>query len=719
MDLRRHATIDTIYMGEGDDTATQIEWYEAPSDAKTFEGETIFRSLDHWDGLPPIPPRPGMIPYKRGTYSKGETPAGYTGDGGHVCTPDGLGQASPMWVQGIPSPPPPPLNTDPDGVPDCCTANVTGAVFFTGAGQFTPATYYNPFAGLVSSAPILVTQPISPNTQYNFSTLGFIPNVIVAVFEFFPPNGPPLATPGVSSPFLGPFVTGTLAVYILQPSDATVGILEFPGKPFDSNLQLKWQLGTYIGWEVAPADTTAGFDVVQLATGSGTAVDSGLSSPTKQFFELALAFAVGPGGMGYPYSQGWADMNPNGVLGNYWILGMLKLLNGQQQVEMSTTQYNGGDWLAGVLTLTCHSGAARALATFAGQGLFAATSSDQLFAAGNFSGTGSFRPAGQMGGSAAAFLGTGTLSPAGVAAIPAAAAFSGTGTFSPASSGLISGAAAFSGTGAFSPASSGVISGAAAFSGTGTFSPASSGLISGAAAFSGTGTFAAAGAGLLRGAAAFSGTGTFAAAGQMVQTVTSSGTITIASGITQVLAQCFGGGGGGSGSHGSGLGAGGGGGGYGETLCTVTPGHGYTATVGAAGSGGELSGTNGGNSSFAGDTGSATGSGGGGATTSGAGSGGTGSGTVHYTGGNGAVAGATFGGGGGSSAGTGSNGNNGSTSGSGGAAPTGGAAGGAGASSGNGGNGVSPGGGAGGTAGTSTTNHGGNGGAGQIILTFS
>jgi len=114
MDLRRTAKKEQVFFGQGNDTAGVIVWYDAPPGAKFFEGETVFRSLDWWDGLPPIALRPGPVERFGGSYVKGETIPGYTGQG----TP--CGDAS-WWVNGIPSPPPPNPIRDANGVPDCCT----------------------------------------------------------------------------------------------------------------------------------------------------------------------------------------------------------------------------------------------------------------------------------------------------------------------------------------------------------------------------------------------------------------------------------------------------------------------------------------------------------------------------------------------------------------------------------------------------------------------
>ena len=77
------------------------------------------------------------------------------------------------------------------------------------------------------------------------------------------------------------------------------------------------------------------------------------------------------------------------------------------------------------------------------------------------------------------------------------------------------------------------------------------------------------------------------------QTYTTSGTFTAPAGITSVGIECWGGGGGGGGSDTSALSAGGAGGGgeYARDVVGVTPGDGYSYTVGAGGTGGPGSGS--------------------------------------------------------------------------------------------------------------------------------
>ena len=219
--------------------------------------------------------------------------------------------------------------------------------------------------------------------------------------------------------------------------------------------------------------------------------------------------------------------------------------------------------------------------------------------------------------------------------------------------------------------------------------------------------------------------------GTSATTFTTAGTSTwtCPSGVTSVLAECWGGGGGGGSSSNSYYAAGAGGGGeYSAQTVAVTPTHVYSYTVGAGGSGGNGSsggdpGSSGGNSVFAGDTTTVTAhAGGGGGVNSwnsggSAGNGGTGSSnTTRHPGGDGGQ-GRPYAGGGGSSAGPSSAGNDGNGYGDPGTAPAGGGAGGAGRTGNGAGHaGSAPGGGGGASYNPGYT--GGNGAAGQVRLTY-
>lgn len=193
-------------------------------------------------------------------------------------------------------------------------------------------------------------------------------------------------------------------------------------------------------------------------------------------------------------------------------------------------------------------------------------------------------------------------------------------------------------------------------------------------------------------------------------------------GVTTVFAECWSGGGsGGTGSNNH-NGTGGGGGEYSAANVAVTPGNHYNYTVaagGAAVTGTGLTGNNGGNSAFSGDTLTITAHGGSaGLASNNGGSGGTGStSSVHFAGGRGGPE-SPYGGAGGSSAGSAAAGNAGSGYGNPTTAPTGGGAGGAGsgATGNNGSSGAIPGGGGGATYFGGTTS--GAGGGGQIRLTY-
>ena len=210
-----------------------------------------------------------------------------------------------------------------------------------------------------------------------------------------------------------------------------------------------------------------------------------------------------------------------------------------------------------------------------------------------------------------------------------------------------------------------------------------------------------------------------------VFTSAGSSTWTCPAGVFQVYAECWGGGAsGGTGSNTT-NGQGGSGGEYAAQFISVTPGNIYNYTVAAGGAnvtGTQLTGNNGGNSTFTGDGGITVTAHGGLAGQSNHNSfgpsGGSGSvNSVHFNGGAGG-GGNVSGGGGGSSAGVSASGNPGNTYGSPGTAPTGGGNGGAGtgSNSGNATAGSAPGGGGGGTYFLSTTS--GAGAAGQVRLTF-
>lgn len=212
-------------------------------------------------------------------------------------------------------------------------------------------------------------------------------------------------------------------------------------------------------------------------------------------------------------------------------------------------------------------------------------------------------------------------------------------------------------------------------------------------------------------------------------TFTTSGSWLCPSGVTQVLAECWGAGGGGGCGTSTTIGAGGGGGEYRASFIPVTPGNSYPYVVGAAGSGGSGSGGGGQNgsagglTSFTGDGGQQVtgqpGSGGLGnqwSRTGGGNGGSGGTGLTGFSGGRGGNA-APYTGGGGSSAAPGSRGNSGSSPGGATAPPGGGAGGsGSGAQNGTGTAGAVPGGGGG-----ATYNPGfaaGAGARGQVRITF-
>ncbi len=190
--------------------------------------------------------------------------------------------------------------------------------------------------------------------------------------------------------------------------------------------------------------------------------------------------------------------------------------------------------------------------------------------------------------------------------------------------------------------------------------------------------------------------------------------------------EAWGGGGAGGGATANpAKGGGGAGGQYARKVVSVTPGNAYAVVVGAGGTGGTGNGPSGGDSTFAATTVVAKGGAGGTGVANGvAGTGSTsgGVGDVVYAGGSGSSATASTGAGGAGGGGAGSSGAGGSASGvtAGTGTATGGGAGGAGRSSAGAGNAGSAagGGGGGGYATSGTDRAGGNGGAGQVVITY-
>ncbi|KQO29803.1 hypothetical protein ASF10_04635 [Flavobacterium sp. Leaf82] len=210
---------------------------------------------------------------------------------------------------------------------------------------------------------------------------------------------------------------------------------------------------------------------------------------------------------------------------------------------------------------------------------------------------------------------------------------------------------------------------------------------------------------------------------QTTNTFTNNGSFVVAAGLTSLTAECWGAGGSGGGNDTSTSAGGGGGGGYSKATITITPNTTINYLVGAGATGTTASGIAGGASTF-----STVSANGGGAGTSGTGGaagigGAAGTGTT-FSGGKGSngslVLGLLFSGGAGGGAGTASNGND-AAGVAGGVAVTGAGAGGNGATlAGAGGNGATPGGGGGGglvLLGIGN-NKGGNGGNGQIKITY-
>jgi hypothetical protein len=185
MDLRRTAFIEDWYLGQTDDTRARVQWFEAPADAAWYSDVTPFRSLDWWDGLPPIQARPGPINRRGGTYTKGNPIANYKGTG-PPC-----GSAS-WWVNGIP-PGTPKVPTDENGVPECCS-NIASLTFhFVGSSpwqfvSFEPGIVVRQFAAGGNAFDQLTV-------RFTVPTLGTGALVASIASNVFPGGDKPIVTP--------------------------------------------------------------------------------------------------------------------------------------------------------------------------------------------------------------------------------------------------------------------------------------------------------------------------------------------------------------------------------------------------------------------------------------------------------------------------------------------------------------------------------------------
>jgi hypothetical protein len=463
-------------MGVGDDTWATIQWFVAPPNALTFLGPTCFRSLDTWDGLGTLPRGPGPQRKRKWPYSLGETPPGYTGDGSHVCTPDGLGQQSPMWLTGLPSPPGPPINTDPNGVPDCCTGNRTGAVAFTGRGSFAPTSAENPMTIAAVPATFFVDEsndevwyvsaPVITGASIYFLVASAIQPNVTGLFLYDESGGP----------FAGPFISGNLYVWFVGPHPTGATLINLQANLAGQENRVGWTIDSVLAWQVTGYGIPITEDLVQVREGSGQVADSGVSVRTRYQYEAAFGFTVGVYPWGLPLEDYWTPGLVSGISGVCLASSASFLTENFTTLEISAGQANAAPWIAGIITVVAESGGMLAIASFGGRGSFA---------------------------------------PAAMGLAYRSAGFSGRGTFAASSPAIVTGAAAFSGTGTFSAAGESQSGGAAAFTGSGTFTASGGGVWNGSASFSGTGTFAAGGARQLQGYATFTGTGTFSPAGAL------------------------------------------------------------------------------------------------------------------------------------------------------------------------------------------------------------
>lgn len=131
MDMRRTCRVERWFFGDGDDSEASVRWFVAPPNAKVFESETPFRSLDWWDRLTPGAERPGPVKGAVGDYNLGRTPPAYKGQA--PCGP------KEWWESGVPSPVPPAPPRDGDCVPECCGGFLLGTALMGGTAAPTSA----------------------------------------------------------------------------------------------------------------------------------------------------------------------------------------------------------------------------------------------------------------------------------------------------------------------------------------------------------------------------------------------------------------------------------------------------------------------------------------------------------------------------------------------------------------------------------------------------
>jgi hypothetical protein len=453
MDLRRTCFVEDWYLGQGDDTLTRIEWYFAAPGARIFPGPHGFGCLDHWDRLPPAPARPGQQRWvKPVAYSKGANP-GYKGDGAHACSPDGLGDSSPQWTAGIPSPPGPPIPTDPAGVPDCCAAVTSGAAHFTGTPLFHPASHRFGFAiDLHQVGPIAIGPGEYPSQAFVGGN-----NVYIVVSANFTPSSSHQPTLTTSFPLAidGPYIANSIATWIVGPIGVTpafvfqFGYTNDPGNHFGYPTPLSWLLYTVF----IPSTQTVEIGR-KVAIGHGQVAESGAFGPLTGNDQASLAFWIGA-------STGWAPLLPPFI--PYTLTGVQNILLGigsygffffGQSPDAKDSQQFASPWIAGQIIV--------------------GPSGPGSSGSAAFTGTAAFSPAGSgLATGAASFNATASMAPAGAAVASGAASFAAAGTMSPAGSGLASASASFTGTGSMSPAGQLGVLGSASFSAVATFSAAS------------------------------------------------------------------------------------------------------------------------------------------------------------------------------------------------------------------------------------------------------
>jgi hypothetical protein len=338
MDLRRHASIDRCYFGKGDDTLGEITWYVAPDGAEWFTAPTVFRSLETWDGLPPIAERPGVIPYERGEWSNGRTIPGYTGKD-HSC-------GEPSWyLEGLPSPPPPNPSRNPAGVPQCCLEDHFGAAAWginTGLNWTTFVSQLfveqAEFYLSTSNSPFLFWQKqTTPGTLHFVWVVGFFPNV----------NHVNYSLPGYQRIFTDTNGKFAAAAFI-RPNAPSEGTFVPSGGYYKGPLLdtgVNNNSGVFVGTlELRGADQANPLDVLVHAKGVGPNANTPLTPLPINPYELVIATWGG----GFPFSP-YEWLPSNFLVGAGWTWEITKYL---KQWQFNASNPFNAPWINAVFSFT-------------------------------------------------------------------------------------------------------------------------------------------------------------------------------------------------------------------------------------------------------------------------------------------------------------------------------------------------------------------------------